>query len=439
MPHHGEKSHEFFERALKVIPYGVNSNFRYMGDDKTLVVADARDGYVYDFDGKRYIDYRLGYGPVILGHADPFVNGRVKEAIDHGISFAATQRYEVQVAERLVEMCPGVEMVRLANTGSECTMHAIRVARGYTGRDIVLKFEGCYHGAHDYVLWSTAGGAIDQVGERSRPRAYKQSLGIPEMMRELIQLCPWNDVEVLGDILEKRGHEIAAIIVEPVLGNGAALMPQPGYLEFLRQQCDQHGIVLIFDEVKTGFRLAPGGAAEYFDVLPDLATYAKAMGNGYPVAAFGGKREVMMSVGPGKVFQGGTYTGNTISTAAADATLEYIQTGKVFAQLNKVGGTVMEGIGEILNRHSVPHFVNGTPAMFGITFMDKQPRDWRDLQEADWDLYETITGHMIENGVMPDPDGLEPYFLCADHTEEDAAETLQAFENGLKYALSIRT
>jgi len=273
------------------------------------------------------------------------------------------------------------------------------------------------------------------VGDRQHPRAYKQSLGIPEVMRELIQLCPWNDVEILGEILQERGEQIAAIIVEPVLGNGAALMPHPGYLEVLRQQCDQYGIVLIFDEVKTGFRLAPGGASEYFGVLPDISTFAKAMGNGYPIAAFGGKKEVMMSVGPGKVFHGGTYTGNVVSTAAADATLEYIQSGKVFAQLNKVGGMLMAGIGEILRRHGIPHFIHGAPAMFGITYMETQPRDWRDLKTADWDLYETITDYMVEKGVMPDPDGFEPFFLCADHTEEDAAETLQAFEDGVKHAL----
>ena len=223
MPLQGQKSHEFFERALKVIPYGVNSNFRYSGDNETLVVAEAKDGYVYDFDGKRYIDYRLGWGPIILGHADPFVNGRVKEAVDKGISFAATQEYEVSVAERIVAMNPGVDMVRLSNTGSECTMHAIRLARGYTGRDVILKFEGSYHGAHDYVLWSTASGDVEKVGDRNSPRAYKQSLGIPEVMRSLVQLCPWNDVEVLGDILQKRGEEIAAIIVEPILGNGNGL------------------------------------------------------------------------------------------------------------------------------------------------------------------------------------------------------------------------
>lgn len=435
MPYQGSKSRAFFERAQKVIPYGVNSNFRYDGEN-TVVVADARDGYVYDFDGKRYIDYRMGWGPVILGHADPYVNTRVKEAIDHGISFAGTQQYEVNVAERIVALCPGVEMVRLANTGSECTMHALRLARGYTGRDLILKFEGSYHGAHDYVLWSTASGDITQVGDKHHPRAYKQSLGIPELMRSLLQVCPWNDFEILGDMLREKGHEIAAIIVEPQLGNGNGLMPRPGYLEFLRQQCDEYGIVLIFDEVKTGFRMAPGGAREYFGVIPDLSTYAKALGNGYPIAAIGGKREIMMTFAPGKVFQGGTYTGNVVSSAAADATLEFIQTGKPFANLNKVGTILMEGFDEILNRYGVPHFINGVPAMFGVCFAESQPLDWRDLATCDWALYMKVTGYMIDHGVMPELYGYEPYFLCADHTEADAAETLQVFEDGLKLALA---
>jgi glutamate-1-semialdehyde 2,1-aminomutase len=218
------------------------------------------------------------------------------------------------------------------------------------------------------------------VGDRQRPTAYKQSLGIPEVMRSLVQLAPWNDVEVLGDILQERGQEIAAIIVEPMLGNGSGLMPQPGYLQFLREQCDEYGIVLIFDEVKTGFRMAAGGAREYFGVTPDLSTYAKALGNGYPIAAIGGHRDIMMTMGPGKVFQGGTYTGNAVSTAAADATLEFMQTGQVFPQIEKVGRVIMDGIDEILNRHGVPHFVTGVPGMFGICFTDKLPRDWRDLK-----------------------------------------------------------
>jgi glutamate-1-semialdehyde 2,1-aminomutase len=236
--------------------------------------------------------------------------------------------------------------------------------------------------------------------------------------------------------LQERGQEIAAIIVEPMLGNGSGLMPQPGYLQFLREQCDEYGIVLIFDEVKTGFRMAAGGAREYFGVTPDLSTYAKALGNGYPIAAIGGHRDIMMTMGPGKVVQGGTYTGNAVSTAAADATLEFMQTGQVFPQIEKVGRVIMDGIDEILNRHGVPHFVTGVPGMFGICFTDKLPRDWRDLKACDWDLYEAITEHMVSKGIMPETDGLEPFFLCSDHTEENAAETLQAFEEGLKLALA---
>ncbi len=436
MPYQGQKSHEFFERAKAVIPYGVNSNFRYHDDYNTPVVADAQDQYVFDFDGRKYIDYRLGFGPIILGHTDPFVNGRVKSAIDHGISFAATQEYEVKVAERIIQMCPGVEMVRLTNTGSECTMHALRLARGYTGRDLVVKFEGSYHGAHDYTLWSTAGGNPEKVGSRQRPTAYKMSWGIPEVMRDLIQVLPFNDVEILGDFLQEKGEQVAAIIVEPILGNGNGIMPRPGFLEFMRQQCDHYGIVLIFDEVKTGFRIAAGGARELFGVMPDISTYAKALGNGYPIAAIGGTREIMMNIGPGKVFQGGTYTGNVVSTAAADAVLEFMQTGQVFPQIEKVGSMIMAGLHEICTRYGVPHVINGVPAMFGISFMVDEPMyEWRDLHKADWDFYETIARYMIEHGVMPEADGLEPYFLCSDHTEENVATTLQVFEDGLKHAL----
>ena len=435
MPKHGPKSQAFFERAQKVIPYGVNSNFRYSGD-QTPLVADAKMVMFMILMAKNILITVSALAQSSLVMPIHTSTNASQQAIEHGLTFAATQEYEVKVAERIVDMCPGVEMVRLANTGSECTMHALRLARGHTGRDKILKFEGCYHGAHDYVLWSTASGKLDQVGDRHHPRAYKQSIGIPEVMRSLITLAPWNDVEVLGDILQEEGEQIAAIIVEPMLGNGAALMPKPGYLEFLRQQADQYGIVLIFDEVKTGFRIAPGGAGEYFGVIPDISTFAKAMGNGYPIAAFGGKKEIMMSIGPGKVFHGGTYTGNVVSTAAADATLEYMQSGKVFPQIEKVGGMIMAGDDEILNRYSVPHIISGVPAMFGIIFAEQQPSDWRELFAADWDLYEAIAKHMIEeHGVMPETDGFEPYFLCADHTVEDAAKTLEAFEDGLKHAL----
>ena len=433
---HGEKSQAFFDRAKAVMPNGVSSNYRYISDEETLVVADAKGGHIFDFDGKEFIDYRLGWGPVIIGHADEFVNARVKEAIDHGVTFAGTQKYEVSAAERVVAMCPGVELVRFVNSGTEATMHAIRLARGYTGRDIVLKFEGSYHGAHDHVLWSTFGANPDNAGDRIRPIAHKESLGIPEGLRGLIQIAPWNDVEVLGDILQEKGERIAAVIMEPYLGNANALTPQPGYLEFVREQCDKYGIVLIFDEVKTGFRVAPGGIREATGVIPDLSTYAKALGNGYPIAAIGGHRAIMSKLAPKKVFQGGTYSGNAVSTAAADATLELLQTG-AFDQINKIGTAIMDGLGEICTRHSVPHFVNGTPGMFGICFSETRPRDWRELlTKCNWDLSASVYGHLADNGVMPEPGGTEPFFICASHTEADVEKTLHYFEEGLRLALA---
>lgn len=432
---HGPLTHQFYERAKQVLPYGVSSNMRHSDDEDAPIVASARGGYVYDFDGRRYIDYRLAYGPIILGHADPGVNRRVAEAIQNGISFASTHELEVRAAERIVDLCPSVEMVRLVNSGSEATMHALRLARGYTGRDIILKFEGSYHGAHDQVLWSTAEGDLAQMGKRNRPTGFKQSKGLPDVLRGLIQLCPWNDVEVLGDILQERGEQIAGIIIEPVLGNSAAIMPRPGYLEFVREQCDQYGIVLIFDEVKTGFRIAPGGAGEYFGVAADISTFAKAMGNGFPVAAIGGKKELMLQLMPGKVMQAGTYCGNMVAAAAADATLERIQNGEVFPQIEKVGRMLMDGIDEILTRYGLPHFIFGTPGMFGYCLAEKQPYDWRDLMEADWDTQAKIMGHMIENGIMCE-DGPEPFFLCAAHSEADAAETLEKFETAVKSVIS---
>ncbi len=428
----GTKSKEFFKRAMAVTPNGVSSNYRFYGEEETVVVADAKGGHIFDHDGNRYIDYRLGWGPVLIGHANEFVNQRVKEAIDHGVSFAGTQKYEVSVCERIIDLCPGVEMVRLANTGTECTMHALRLARGHTGRDLILKFEGSYHGAHDNVMWSTQGAPLDQVGNRRRPTPYKNSLGVPKVIEDLIITCPWNDEEVLSEILAERGEEIAAIIVEPILGNSNGLLPAEGYHQFLRKICDEYGIVLIFDEVKTGFRIAPGGAREFFGVTPDISTYAKAMGNGYPVAAFGGKKEIMMKLGYGGVFQGGTYTGNVVSTAAADATLELIQSGEVFSKINKHGLMLQAGIKEICARHSIPVVINGAPGMFGVCFADEAPKDWRELKtKPNWGLSTAVYQHMIHNGVMPEGGGVEPFFICMEHTDADAEETLVRFEEGI--------
>jgi glutamate-1-semialdehyde 2,1-aminomutase len=426
-----EKSQALRERGLKVMPLGVSSNFRYWGPTETPVVARGKGCHYWDPDGNRFIDYRLGFGPIILGHAHPEVNRRVAEVIENGTVFAALTELESQVAERIIRMCPGVELVRFANSGTEATMHALRVARGYTGRDLVIKFEGQYHGMYDYVLWSTASAEPDELGPRHKPVPYQQSQGIPEGIKELIVPLPYNDFDVLGETLRRMGHKVAAILVEPILGNAAGIGPRPGWLEFLREQCDEYSIVLIFDEVKTGFRVAPGGAQALFGVQADLATYAKAIANGYPLAAIGGKREVMEVIGQG-VAQGGTYTANAVGIAAADATLALLEDGQILAGIDRQGRRLTAGLSQILTDAGVAHHIQGPGSMFGIMFMEGEPPiEFRDFTRHDAELYEELCMGLVARGVIPDPDAREPWFLCAAHDDEAIDETLEIFEETL--------
>jgi glutamate-1-semialdehyde 2,1-aminomutase len=435
MLNYSPKSRAFFERAQKVMPYGVNSSHRYWGDN-TPMIKRGQGAYVYDFDDRRYIDFRLGYGPVILGHAHPYVNQRVIEAISHGINFAATQEFEVKVAERIIAMCPAVDMVRLDNTGSDATRHALRLARGYTGRDVVVKFEGAYHGDYDYMLWNTPDSLKSEVGQRERPELNKTSLGVPDILKTLLLTAIWNDREGVEKLLQTHGEKIAALIVEPILANAGGLMPEPGFLNFLRSQCDIYGIVLIFDEVKTGFRIAVGGASEYFGVNADLTAYAKALGNGFAIAAVGGKREIMMTLAPGKVVHAGTYNGNVVVTAAADATLEYMQNNDVFAHLNTIGSQLMSGLDEILTRHQIPHHIHGVPALFGLTLSETNPKDWRGVVDTNLELSQKLLVELMAAGIMTDSDPQQTWYVCEAHTAEDINETLEKFEIALKKALA---
>jgi glutamate-1-semialdehyde 2,1-aminomutase len=431
MPRNLKQTRALFERAKQFIPYGVNSNFRYWGDEDTLVVTRGEGAYIWDADDNRYIDYRLGFGPVILGHGYRPVVERVTEAIRDGTIFAWTTPWEIRVAERIVRMT-GVDQVRLGNTGTEVTMHALRMARAHTGRERFIKFEGQYHGMHDYVLFSTASSLVGGLGSRRNPINMQVSSGIPEGIRHYVINLPFNDPDRLEAVVTARWHELAAIIVEPVLGNAAGILPRPGWLELIRELCDRYGIVLIFDEVKTGFRIARGGAQEYFGVRADLVTYAKAMGNGFPIAAIGGKREVISVVEPGRVAHGGTYTGNVVGTAAADATLQILETEPIIETVFERGRQLMDGIDELLTRAGIPHAVTGLPPMFGlIVGVDEEPVDFRSYAEGDDGLYERLVMALLERGVLPDCDGREPWFLCYSHSEEDVAQTLAAFEDAV--------
>ncbi|MCO6452622.1 MAG: aspartate aminotransferase family protein [Caldilineales bacterium] len=435
----GPKTKALYERAKEKIPYGVNSNFRYWGDDDTLIIARGEGAYVWDVDGKRYIDYRLGFGPVILGHAYPSVIENVRKVVADGSVFAWTTPGEVELAERITRMT-GVEMVRLSNTGTEATMHAQRLARSYTGRERYIKFEGAYHGMYDYALFSTASSnSTKLLGSRRSPRPAPASAGIPRRIDEYVIPLPYNDFEKLEETVAAHWHELAFILFEPIMGNAASIMPAPGFLEKIRELCDKYGIIMIMDEVKTGFRVANGGAQAYFGVEADLLTYAKAMGNGFPIAAIGGKRDILMSAQPGVFALGGTYTGNMVGVAAANATLKILENEPVIETINTRGEALMGGIAEILTRFGLPYQVFGPPPMFGVVISEKQPNDFRDFIASDTELSEAIFMELNHRGVQPDADNREPWFLCYSLSEADVAETLQIFEDSVTAVMKTWT
>jgi glutamate-1-semialdehyde 2,1-aminomutase len=431
----GEKTAAWFQRAKDNLVNGVSSQFRYWGDEDTLVIDRGEGAYVFDMDGKRYIDYQCGFGPVILGHGHPVVAEAAAAAGRDGVSFAMTQRREVEAAEAFRKAVPWTERLRFTNTGTEATMHAIRLARGFTGRDVILKFEGQYHGVHDYVMYSTAGAPPAKLGSRYRPVPWQSSSGIPDMIRTVVRVLPFNDLELAERLFRDAGREIAGVIVEPMLGNAFGIMPEPGYLEGLRRLCDEYGTLLIFDEVKTGFRIALGGAQEHFGVTPDIGTFAKAMGNGFPVAAIACRGEVVNGWGKGGIAQAGTYSGNSVAAAAAAATIDVLSTGEPYARIEKAGTALMDGIAGICATRSVPAHVVGVPAMFGVVFSDDPPKDFRDAAHHDEELYSKLVWGMIERGVMPVDDALEPWFLNAALSDEDVATTLTAFEEALVEAI----
>jgi glutamate-1-semialdehyde 2,1-aminomutase len=430
MPIKRSKSQSLQKRAFKSIPLGVNSNFRYWGDGITPYLFKAKGAYLWDADSNRYIDYRLAFGPIILGHAYEEVNAKVHEEIDQAVLCAMTSELEIEVAEMIIDMCPCVEMVRLACSGTEATMHALRIARAYTGREKIIKFEGMYHGFQDYTLFSTYAPA-DAYGNVNSPIPIPASSGIPKTINDLIITLPFNNIEVLDKVLRRVGYEIAAIISEPCLGNCAAIEPAPGFLEFIRQKCNEYGIVFILDEVKTGFRIARGGAQEYYKLLPDIATYAKALGNGFPIAAIGGKQEIMSIIGKG-VAQGGTYTNNKPGVAGAYATLKLIKEQPILESIEKNGKKLMHGLKSIFSEAGIQASVHGYPAMLSFAVGTDKVTAQRDWQETERDYYLRLVDYAIEHGVMPDHDPREPWFLCYSHSDKDIDDTLNVVADAVK-------
>lgn len=428
----GPKTRKAYREALKYIPYGINSNARYWGEAFTQIAERGQGAYIWDIDGKRFIDYRLGFGPVILGHAYPDVNEKVQQAIENGSLFAWTTPLEISVAERICRLT-GVDKVRLTNTGSESNFHALRIARAYTGREKFIKFEGQYHGMVDYFMFSTGLTEEKDFGPRTNPTPSPTTLGIPKAIRDYVICLPFNDFEMLEEAVERNWQDLAAIFVEPILFNAAGISPKPGFLETMRRLCDKYGILLVFDEVKTGFRIANGGGQEYFGVKADLACYAKAMANGFPIAAIGGKKEAMMTIRPYIMEHGGTYIGNLVGVAAADATLEILENEPVIDSINQRGTVLMNGISEILTEQGIPHVLTGVPSCFHTLLgIEEEPVEYRQFFRSDDDLIDSICMELIQRGVQFDGEGKEPWFLCYALSDEDVAETLDAFHEAVK-------
>jgi glutamate-1-semialdehyde 2,1-aminomutase len=428
------KSHEQFAKAATVLPLGVTSNFRYWGPESTRYIERGKGAHLWDVDGNRYIDYRLGYGPVILGHADERVDTAVSKAIHKGITFSMSILEEYDVAQKIVAMCPGVEMVRFANSGTEAVMHATRLARAYTRREKIIMFEGQYHGLNDGVMFAANIGIDYWSSSRYSPVIYPISSGIPDKFRELVIMLPFNDAEVLEDVVEQTWHEVAAILVEPLLGNCGGIMPKDGWLQTIRRLCDENDIVMIMDEVKTGFRLAKGGAQEFFNVEADLVTYAKALGNGYPVAAFGGKRDLMEQIGHG-VSHGGTFCGNRVGMAAAGATLDIMMNTDALETVANNGRKLQDAIREVLDPFGIPYVISGHPSLFNIWFSELPPSEFRDWRLSDHSFYDAVAAGLIERGVMPEPESREPWFMCEALSDDDIAITATALHESVCEAL----
>jgi glutamate-1-semialdehyde 2,1-aminomutase len=425
-----------YRRASAVMPGGADSNFRAWGED-TIYIDRGRGSHIWDLDGNEYIDLRMGYGPVILGHADPRVDDHVNERMRRGVSFSLTSEDEVRAIELIRELTGWVEMARLTVSGTEATMHAMRTARAFTGRTKIVKFEGQYHGVHDYALISVVPNDVSLLGDRENPVRLAWGRGIPPAVADTVIPVSYNDTEMLRRVFEAEGDDIAGVIIEPVLGNAQGIMPREGFHQEVRALTREFGALLIFDEVKTGFRFAPGGAAEYFGIEPDLASYAKAMGNGYPAAAFGGKAEVM-AVMPKHMSHGGTYAGNRVAAAAVVATLETLKDGTVLAGIAATGRRIQAGLADVAARRGLPISFMGHPTMFGMVFAETAPADYRGWAETDHDLYDAVAVGMHRRGAMPEPDSREPWFLSAAHDDADVARIVEIFADSLDAALLAR-
>ncbi len=418
---------DLFNQAQSVIPGGVNSPvraFKGVGGDPVFI-DHAKGAYIWDTDNKRYIDYVGSWGPMILGHTHPDVIQAVKDSAEKGLSFGAPTAIETVMAERICELVPSIESVRMVSSGTEATMSAIRLARGFTGRDAIVKFEGCYHGHSDSLLVKAGSGALT-LGVPSSP-------GVPASLAEHTITLAYNDIDQVRETFKSSGDKIACIIVEPVAGNMNCIPPVAGFLEGLREICDEYGTVLIFDEVMTGFRTALGGAQSVYKIKPDLTTLGKVIGGGMPVGAFGGRRDIMQFIAPtGPVYQAGTLSGNPVAMAAGLKTLELISADNFFTDLNQKVNTLVDGIMQKAAAHNIPMTQNIVGGMFGLFFTDAEKvTNFEQATQCNVERFQKFFHGMLEHGIYMAPSAYEAGFVSSAHSDEDIQATIDAADKVL--------
>lgn len=422
-----KKSADLFNEAQKYLVGGVNSPVRSYSavGSSPVFIKSGKGQFLYDVDGNRYTDFMGSWGPLILGHADPDVIAAIKRAADEGVTFGAPCEAEVELAKLIVDSVPSAEKVRMTNSGTEATMSALRVARGFTNRDFVVKFEGCYHGHADSLLVKAGSGATT-FGNPSSP-------GVPESFVEKTLLAGYNDIESVKELFDSYSEKIAAVIIEPVPGNMGVVLPDKGFLEELRELTSKHGSLLIFDEVITGFRLARGGAQEYFDVIPDMTCLGKIIGGGLPVGAYTGRADIMEMVAPeGPVYQAGTLSGNPLAMNAGLATLKKLFQNDIYSKLETKTGEFVEGIRDIISKTGVNATVNTIGSMFTLFFTEKIVRDYNSALGCDTEKFSGFFAGLLNNGIVFPPSQFESVLLSTVHTAEVLEDSLETIYSVMK-------
>ena len=417
---------ELFDRAVNLIPGGVNSPVRACKSvgAEPIFIDRAEGCLIFDADGNRYIDYIGSWGPLILGHRHPAVMQAIVSVLERGTSFGAPTDLEVQLAEKVIAAVPSVEMVRMVNSGTEATMSAVRLARGATQRDIVIKFDGCYHGHADTLLVA-AGSGVATLGIPGSP-------GVPESIARHTLSLPYNDIECLKEVMEKQGDSVACIIVEPIAGNMGLVTPEKDFLQTLRELTDRFGAVLIFDEVMTGFRVAYGGAQALFGVQPDLTCFGKIIGGGLPVGAYGGKLELMSKVAPqGSVYQAGTLSGNPVAMAAGIATLEQLQKDDFYRALDEKADRLLSGLEQAAKKAAIPAQAKRVGSMLGFFFNEKEVKNFDDAKTCDLDRFSAFYNGLRQKGIYIAPSQFEVLFISIAHDTENIDLTIEAAQEVL--------